>query len=237
MSDKGSRLPHQGSAAEVEAFLRQVADTPLRPEGSGRGRLLFAMDATASREPTWDAACHIQAQMFEETRALGGLDVQLCFYRGYREFVASPWVSAPGALLQRMTSVTCAAGYTQVVRVLEHALQESLRHRVRALVFVGDCMEEKLEAVIEAAGRLGVAGVTAFMFHEGSDPAAAHAFQEVARLTRGAYCRFDSGSARQLRDLLTAAAVFASGGREALMRLAEREGGVVRKLGHQMAGA
>jgi hypothetical protein len=195
------------------------------------------MDATASREPTWDAACHIQAQMFEETRALGGLDVQLCFYRGYREFVTSPWVSAPGDLLPRMTTVTCAAGYTQVVRVLEHALQESLRHRVQALVFVGDCMEEKLEAVVEAAGRLGVAGVPAFMFHEGSDPAAAHAFQEVARLTRGAYCRFDAGSARQLRDLLTAVAVFASGGREALMRLAEREGGVVRQLGHQLSGS
>jgi plasmid stabilization system protein ParE len=54
------------------------------------------------------------------------------------------------------------------------------------------------------------------MFQEGHDPAAEQAFREIARLTGGAWCRFDPGAAAQLRDLLRAAAAYAAGGREAL---------------------
>jgi hypothetical protein len=220
---------------EVGAFLEELARTPARRGGPARGRLIFALDATASREPTWDLACHTQARMFEEARALGGLDVRLCFYRGLGELVASPWSADAGTLLARMTGVRCAAGQTQIVRVLDHARAEALRHRVSALVFVGDCMEEDPRALAEAAGRLGVLGVPAFMFHEGPDRVAGEAFKEVARLTHGAYCRFDAGSAEQLRELLGAVAVYASGGGQALERLGERRGGVARLLSHQMA--
>ncbi len=69
---------------EIDAFLAKVAATPA-PAAGGRGRLIFALDATMSREPTWDTACHIQAEMFEATRAIGGLDVQLVFFRGFGE--------------------------------------------------------------------------------------------------------------------------------------------------------
>ena len=82
-SEKSS-LTVSANSAEVDAFLRKVAALPsVRPEG-GRGRLVFAMDATASREPSWDRAAAIQGEMFEVTAALGGLDVQLVFYRGYK---------------------------------------------------------------------------------------------------------------------------------------------------------
>ena len=229
-----SPLPSSTAAADVQAFLEKLAEVPARPRGEGRGRLVFAMDATASREPTWDTACQIQAEMFDETRTLGGLDVQLCYYRGFQELVASPWVSDPAALRERMTGVRCAAGQTQIIRVLEHTRAEVLGHRVNALVFVGDCMEEDIGALQDAAGGLGLVGVPAFMFHEGFDPLAAEAFRAVARLTRGAYSRFDSGSAQQLRDLLAAVAVYASGGREALARLGERRGGIVGRLSHQL---
>jgi hypothetical protein len=235
MKRDSTPLPTPTASAEVDAFLKKLAETPAGPRSEGRGRLVFAMDATASREPTWDTACHIQAEMFEETRNLGGLDVQLCYYRGFRELVASPWVSDPAALRERMTGVTCAAGHTQIIRVLEHARSEALAHRVNALVFVGDCMEEDIGALQDAAGRLGLVGVPAFMFHEGFDPVAGAAFRDVARLTRGAYTRFDAGSAQQLRDLLAAVAVYASGGRDALARLGERRGGIVRLLSHQVA--
>lgn len=234
MTQDPRRLPTAGAAAEVQAFLDRLSRTPVRPGGGERGRLLFAMDATASREPTWDIACRIQGEMFQATRELGGLDVQLCYYRGFREFEASPWDSDPAALLARMTGVTCRAGETQLVRVLRHAHAESEKRRVNALVFVGDCMEEDPDALREAAGQLALVGVPVFLFHEGNDPIAAQAFREVARLTHGAYCQFDAGSAQQLRDLLAAVAVYASGGRAALARLGERQGGAVLRLSHQL---
>jgi hypothetical protein len=234
MTHDPRRLPTAGTTAEVQAFLERLSRTPARPGVGKRGRLLFALDATASREPTWDVACRIQAEMFEATRDLGGLDVQLCYYRGFHELEASSWASDPGSLLARMTGVTCRAGETQLVRVLRHAGAESKKRRVDALVFVGDCMEEDAGALREAAGQLALIGVPAFLFHEGNDPIAAQAFREVARLTRGAYCQFDAGSAQQLRDLLAAVAVYASGGREALARLGDRQGGLALRLSHQV---
>jgi hypothetical protein len=192
------------------------------------------MDATASREPTWDRACHIQAQMFQETAALGGLEIQLCYYRGYRDFQGSPWLSDANALLKNMTAVRCAAGYTQIERVLAHTLEELRRGRVNALVFVGDCMEEDPERLCHLAGQLGVVGVPAFVFQEGIDPSAEQAFRAIARLSKGAYCRFDASSAGQLRDLLSAVAVYAAGGRQALERFGRGRGGVALQLTHDL---
>ncbi|MCU0936177.1 MAG: VWA domain-containing protein [Gammaproteobacteria bacterium] len=234
MTHDPRRLPTAGAAAEVRAFLDRLAETPVRAGTGNRGRLLFALDATASREPTWDVACRIQGEMFEATHDLGGLDVQLCYYRGFREFEASPWVSDPATLLARMTGVSCRAGETQLVRVLRHTRSESAHRRVNALVFVGDCMEEEPDALREAAGQLALIGVPAFLFHEGNDPIASQAFHDVARITHGACCQFDAGSARQLRDLLRAVAVYASGGRDALARLGDRQGGIVLRLSHQL---
>jgi len=175
--------------------------------------------------------------MFEATAALGGLDVQLVFYRGFGECKASTWAANPRDLLRHMTAVTCLAGETQIVKVLRHAIAETERMRVNALVFVGDCMEESVDRLCHEAGRLGVLGVPAFMFHEGNDPAAGNAFRQVARLTGGAYCRFDAGSARQLKELLSAVAVFAAGGRRALEDFGRKRGGVALQIAHQVKGS
>ena len=209
MAGEQDKLPTQapGAAGEVDAFLRKLAAIPAVKPAGGRGRLIFALDATASREPTWDRACHLQGQMFEATAELGGLEVQLVFYRGFGECKASSWVSDPRELGRRMTSVRCMGGQTQILKVLRHAIAETERRRVSALVFVGDCMEEPVDALCHEAGRLGVLGVPAFMFHEGGDPVASTAFQQIAKLTGGAYCRFDTGSAQQLKELLSAVAV------------------------------
>ena len=231
MTDK-SKLPTRSSQTEVDAFLRKVAKAP--GAGAGRGRLIFAMDATASRGPTWDQACHIQAEMFRETQALGGLEVQLAYYRGFGEFQASEWVKDAGALLKRMTGVSCLAGHTQIAKVLRHAIAETKGQKVGALVFVGDCLEEDLDALGDLAGQLGLLGVPCFMFHEGGDPIARNAFEQIARLTGGAFCRFDASSAQQLRDLLAAVAVYAAGGRKALGDYSDRKGGIVRQLTHQV---
>lgn len=204
--------------------------------GEQRGRLIFAMDATASREPTWDQAAQIQGRMFEETAALGGLDVQLCHYRGYGEFEAGPWCASAGDLLGRMTAVSCRAGQTQLEKVLRHALAETRRKRVQALVFVGDSMEEDVDRLGGLAGQLGVLGLPLFLFHEGRDREAGHAFARLARLSGGAVCPFDAGSASQLRELLGAVAVYAAGGRQALQALGARQGGKTLQLLQQLKG-
>ena len=201
-----------------------------------RGRLIFALDATASREPVWDRAMHIQSQMFMETKSLGGLDVQLAYYRGFLEFNHSRWTSNAADLLDVMTSIRCAAGQTQIARVFEHAIAEQGRKRVNALVFVGDCMEEDIDKLADRAGKLGMLGVPAFIFQDGRDAIAEKAFREFARLSRGAYCRFDASSADQLRDLLCAVAVFAAGGRRALADFSRRAGGIAGQLTHQIDG-
>jgi hypothetical protein len=233
MADKSKKLPSKSAQTEVDAFLAKVASTPAARADGARGRLIFAMDATASREPTWDRACHIQSEMFLETDALGGLNVQLCYYRGFREFNAMPWLGSSVELLKQMRSVHCAGGMTQIERVLEHAGGESRKKKVDALVFVGDCMEENVDRLCHLAGELGILGVPAFMFHEGDDAAAQRTFHEIARLSGGAYCRFDASSARQLRDLLSAVAVYAAGGRKALEDFGQRQGGIARRLTQQ----
>jgi len=236
MADRKDKLPDKATSTseDVAAFLNRLAQTPaVRPAGD-RGRLIFAMDATASREPTWDRACHIQGEMFKETEALGGLEVQLVFYRGFGECKASPWVDNPEALVRRMTGVQCLGGQTQIGRILRHAMAETRRRRVNAVVFVGDCMEEDVDRLCHEAGELGLLGVPMFVFHEGVDPVAERAFRQFAKLTGGAYCRFDAASATQLRELLGAVAVYAAGGRRALEDYGRRAGADVLRITAQM---
>ena len=224
MNKEGGSLRPVSRKAEIDTFLDRARALGPRT-GSGRGRLAFALDATMSRQPTWDMACKLQAEMFDEAAAVGGLDVQLVYYRGLSECAASPWVSDPKRLAQLMEKIACEGGQTQVCRVLDHVQRESKSQKVHALVFVGDCMEEPIDALCTSAGRLGVIGVPVFVFQEGDEPVAERAFKEVARLTRGAWCRFDAGAAHQLRELLRAAAAYAAGGYKALTDLSKRTGG------------
>ncbi len=231
MAHKKSKLPAgKATASDVDAFLSKVAAAPTLKAAGERGRLLFAMDATASRQPTWDRAAHIQAGMFTATAALGGLELQLVFFRGFGEFKSSPWLTASKDLSRMMTSVQCMAGQTQIGKVLSHAVNETERRRIDALVYVGDCVEEDVDKLGVLAGQLGMLGVPAFMFHEGNDPIAAFAFKQIATLSGGAYCSFDAASAQTLKDLLNAVAIFAAGGRKALEDLAKKHGGQVLKL-------
>ncbi len=173
--------------------------------------------------------------MFEACAALGGLGVQLVYFRGFGECRASGWVGDARKLTSLMTGIACQGGETQIRRVLAHVRDEAARQPVRAFVFVGDAMEEDADALCKLAGELGLKGVKAFMFQEGHDPAAEATFREIARLTGGAYARFDAGSADRLLALLKAAATYAAAGRQALERLADREAGA-RGLLTQMGG-
>ncbi len=229
------KLPvERSSRHEIDAFLNAAARTPSLART--KGRLVFAIDATMSRAPTWRAASEIQSDMFEAAQDVGGLAVQLVWFRGRGEFQASGWTTSAAALGERMREVHCASGFTQLRRVLSHVRAQTAAGRVGALIYVGDCFEENADVVLNEAGELALLGVPAFMFHEGHDPGAASVFGEVARLTRGVYARFDSGAALRLRELLRAAAVYAAGGAAALVDYGDRVGGEAKRLALALSG-
>ncbi len=224
---QGAGKPAAGSSRpEIDAFVARARTLAPTLEAGQRGRLIFALDATMSRQPTWDAACQLQGEMFREAAAIGGLEVQLVYYRGFNECRASGWIADGMRLASLMSGISCRGGRTQIGKILAHARRETEKMKAQALVFVGDAMEEEVDRLCAAAGELGLRGVPAFMFQEGNDPVAEQAFREIARLTRGAYCRFDVGAAHQLRELLRAAAAYAAGGMRALNDLSRRGAGV-----------
>jgi hypothetical protein len=235
MKRPGESPAETSSDDEVTDFLAKMkAMGPAASAGGDRGRLIFAMDATMSRQPAWDRALQIQAEMFAETAKVGGLDVQLVYFRGFGECRSSKWVSDPTALARLMTGMECRGGHTQIGKVLAHIRKEAAQRKVNAVVYVGDCMEESIDELCARAGEIGILGVPIFMFQDGREPVAEQAFREIARLTKGAYCRFDHGSARQLRELLAAVAVYAAGGRQALADLSKGRGGEATLLLEQL---
>lgn len=207
------------ATSEIDAFLESVKETTPVASPDGRGRLIFSLDATASRQATWDRAMSLQGDMFVKTRGLGALDVQLVYYRGYRECRASKWINRADRLLSMMQKVSCEAGRTQIERVLKHALAESKTTPVQALVFVGDCVEENIDVLGDLAGQLRIIGLPVFIFQEGYNLEATMAFKSIAKLSGGAHCRFDESSAEELGRLLNAVAVYAAGGKAALKQL------------------
>lgn len=244
--DRPGHVPAQNSGAgsadklaassrtEIDLFLNQIKSLGPPAKAAGRGRLLFALDATMSRQPTWDQACVLQAEMFGEAASVGGLDIQLVYYRGLGECGASPWIGEAAKLGELMSRIDCRGGHTQIAKVLAHARRESERAPLAALIFVGDAMEEPLDDLCAGAGELGLRNVPAFMFQEGYDPICEQAFREIARLTRGAYCRFAPGAADELRELLRAAAAYAAGGMKALANLHARHSAGALKLIEQL---
>jgi hypothetical protein len=215
---------------------------------SSRGRLIFSLDATASREATWDLASQLQSQMFEEAAKIGGLEVQLLYYRGLDEVRHSSWFSDARELVSRMSMIRCAAGTTKIARVLRHIRAENEREKVSAAIFVGDAVEEPPHELYAAATGLGV---PVFVFQEGQGeslaanftPRTAHTFhtvqmqtveqvfREIARVTGGAYGKFDAGAAKQLGELMRAVAAFAVGG---ITALADQRTDSARRLLSQM---
>jgi hypothetical protein len=228
LTGRGESAPATASRSEVDSFLAELKTLASASPGT-RGRLIIALDATASRQPTWDTACTLQAEMFREAASVGGLDMQLVFYRGLSECRASKWISDAAQLGRTMSQIMCAAGHTQIEKVLTHAKKETTLLNVNALVFVGDAVEENPDTLAAKAAELGRLGVRAFMFQEGRDREVEQVFREIARLTRGAYCRFDPGAAAQLGQLLRAAAVYAAGGIAALA--ARHDAGAIKLLG------
>lgn len=224
---------HDGQSGDVDAFLERVRQMPA-PAAAGKGRLVLAMDATMSRQHSWDMALSIQGDMFSEAGRAGGLDVQLVYFRGFDECRASKWTPDTAVLARLMSAIRCQGGRTQIARVLKHLRAEAAQGKVNACVYIGDALEEPIDGLAQLAGELGLLGIPVFMFQEGQDPAAEMGFREIARLSKGAYFRFGGDAARILRELLSAVAVYAAGGFAALENHSTQRGGAASLLLGQM---
>lgn len=209
----------RSSSNEITQFLQQSRN--ISEFVAKQPRLLFAIDATASRQPSWDSACHVQREMFLATRDIASLAVQLCYYRGFQQFFASPWLNDSEQLSRLMEQVYCEGGHTQIGRLLGHAQAEHRKVPVRALVFIGDAVEENPDTLCNLAGQCGLLHLPLFLFQEGRDRAVEKTFRSMASLSGGAFARFDSRSAGTLAALLGAVARYAAGGRAALENTAD----------------
>jgi len=218
------------AASPVDAFLQKVEETQAVTVPSACGRLIFGLDATLSRQPTWDQAVSIQSQMFGAASHVGALEMQIAFYRGLGEFRKSKWSQDGADLAQRMSRVTCMGGLTQIARLLRHGLNTARQESLDALVFVGDAMEENPDELCDLAGRFNMYSCPLFIFQEGADPQVREVFENMARLSGGAYAAFEEGSADKLQCLLKAVAIYAAGGKTALKQLADEGDGVARAL-------
>lgn len=204
----------KSSAGDVAAFL-QKAKT-VKPGAAGKGRVILALDATMSRQPTWDMAASIQGDMFKSVSSIGSLSMQLTYFRGFGECRSSRWAKDGQSLALMMAKIDCRAGQTQIAKILKHAAKEHAVSPVSAVVYIGDAMEENADELGHLAGTLGMRKVPIFMFQEGSDPLATLTFKEIARLSGGGWFRFDQSSADVLRRLLSSIAMYATGGLKAL---------------------
>jgi hypothetical protein len=200
-----SSLPSAPSRPHLEEFFAKIDPV--------RARLISAIDATASRQPTWDMASSLTSKMFA-TVASDQLETQLVYFRGARECVSSRWMTDAQSLSNAMSKVMCEAGETQIGRVIDHVRKEDQRKKVNACVLISDACEETPERLYAAARQLS--NIPVFMFQEGDDQRVAEIYQSIARLTGGAYSTFDAGSAQRLAELLKAVVVFAVGGVKAL---------------------
>jgi hypothetical protein len=182
-------------------------------------RLIFSVDATASREHAWSIAKGVQSRMFiEAANRNASLNLQLVYYGGTR-CRKTKWKSSGEELARLMATVECEAGITQIEKVLQHALREHEQAPIQAITHIGDAMEESLDLLAGLADKLGAAGVPLHLFLEGNDTIARNAFRLMALRSGGTFSQFNATKPESIQRLsaqlnkiaLTAASTLAIG--------------------------
>lgn len=223
------------TALDSKAMLEQfMAKKRKQQVSTGRGRLIFALDATQSRAETWSLATKLQSEMLRSV-ASATLDLKVMFFRG-DECKKTEWTSDSEKLTRSMSKIECRTGYTQIKKILEHALAED---HVSAVIFIGDSLEEDIEELSRLASELGDAQVPVFMFHERDDVMSdedqneltdevERAFKLIAQKSGGAYFRFGTGSPQavtQFAETLNAVAKLVIGDNSAIAAITHKKGG------------
>src|SRR5487761_2581966 len=181
----------------------------------GRPRLVFGFDATASREPAWATARQVTDAL---VRALPrALDVALAVHGGSRLHTFTDFTADPNALRDRAAGITCQAGMTRLLPILQRSLENP---GVRVVIYIGDVFEESPRRGRTLADEMGRHGMRLIVLHDAGDWMArrdAEGVLDLARRTGGCVLPFDASAPDRLRDILGAAAAYAVGG-AALLR-------------------
>jgi hypothetical protein len=217
-----------GASARISALGH--AEPPMETAGPSRPRLVFAVDATASREPAWTAARRVTDAL---VKALPGeLDVALAVHGGSRVHIFTAFTNDAATLRDRAAGVECQAGSTRLLPILS----ASLKHpSVRVVVYIGDVFEESVPQGRRLADAMGAQGAKLIVLHDTADPAArrdAEVFWDLAKRTGGCVLPFDANASGRLRDLLSAIAVYAVGGEKLLRQRRHDLPGSVALLEH-----
>ncbi len=211
-------------SAVMHAEPPQDSATPTRP------RLVFAVDATASREPAWAAARQVTDALVQALP--GELDVALAVHGGSRVHTFTGFTSDARTLRDRAAGVTCQAGSTRLLPILSASLKQPA---VRVVVYIGDVLEESLAHGRPLADQMGAQGIKLFVLHDTADRSAqryAEVFWDLAKRTGGCVLPFDPSAPGRLRDLLSAMAVYAVGGEKLLRARRHELPGAVALLEH-----
>ncbi len=187
-----------------------------------RGRLLFGLDLTGSRERTLAEARLATASMFEAIAAIGNIEVKLAWYRGVHECKVGRWHDDPEIVSRSMKELSCVGGDTQIAKLLRVALAEP--EEISGMVFIGDDCEEKTDVLFDLARKLGRKSVPLFIFHECIGKCeytqrAKPSFRKMAKLSGGAYMEFKPDSGTVLREALTSLAAFSVAGPEGMRQI------------------
>jgi hypothetical protein len=185
------------------------------PSASGRPRLIFGFDATASREPAWATARTVTDALFKVLP--GELDVALAVHGGSLLHTFTEFTANPNTLRDRAAGIRCLAGRTQLLAILSRSL---VAPGVRVVTYIGDVFEESPARGRKLADTMGARGIKLIVLHDTTDWNAkrdAEIFLELARRTGGCVLPFDAAAPARLRELLAAVAVYAVGG-EALLQ-------------------
>ena len=129
-----------------------------------------------------------------------------------------------------MEKIDCRGGHTQIGKILAHAKRENEAKKCRR--WSSSAMPWRSRSTISAPrpANWACSASRRSCFQEGGDAVAEQAFREIARLSRGAYCRFDISAAHELAELLRAVAAYAAGGMKALADLKARHNSGAVKL-------
>jgi hypothetical protein len=221
------------ATASAPATLRSAlghAEPPAETGTPARPRLVFAVDATASREPAWEAARQVTDAL---VKALPGeLDVALAVHGGSRVHTFTAFTDDANTLRDRAAGVTCEAGLTRLLPILSASLKQPA---MRVVIYIGDVFEESVTQGRRIADALGAQGTKLIVLHDTADPAArryAEVFWDLAKRTGGCVLPFEASASGRLRDLLSALAVYAVGGEKLLRERRHNLPGAVALLEH-----
>ena len=208
-SGSGTKVALTDAAARFLQTANNSGVSKVTYDNSGN-RYIVAFDATGSRSDTWAQAQQIQGELFALMKSVEiELQIRLSHFGG-NAFSALNWSKNAEDLRREMKAVDCESGRTQIGQVLNDAIKQAAQGKIAALFYTGDAMEENHADLCDQAKKLAQCGIPVFMFQEGDDAQTKNTYQEIARITHGAYAPFKAGAFNVLRDLFNVAIAVSS---------------------------